>query len=116
MESVKGFCPHCGNTAPQKLLFSHSYQSVGYSSDGTKDDEGPSCTYYAAECATCGDLLLYHSFCHEHSEYNFTDADLLHPKSADLNQAVPDVVRKCYAEAARIQNTAPNAYAVMIRR
>ena len=116
MASVKGFCPHCGNTAPQSLLFSHSYTSAGYSPEGTKDEEGPPCTYYAATCATCGDLLLYHSFLDEHGEQNFTSADLMYPKSVELNDSVPDVVRKCFAEAARVQNVAPNAYAVMIRR
>jgi hypothetical protein len=115
MKAVIGFCPHCGNSAPQTLLFRHQYTTVGYSGDGIKD-EGPPSTYYAAECGTCGDLLLYHSFGDEHSEHSYSDADLMYPKSVDLPTSVPDTVRACYAEAGRIQNAAPNAYAVMIRR
>jgi hypothetical protein len=111
------FCPHCGNTTPQKLVFTHSYQGVGYDSGtGAKDEYGPPCEYYIATCSTCNDLLLYHNFIDQTDQENFSEATLVHPSNQQLPNSVPGTIRQAYAEAARIQNIAPNAYAVMIRR
>ncbi|VAW74317.1 hypothetical protein MNBD_GAMMA15-2613, partial [hydrothermal vent metagenome] len=103
------FCPHCGNTAPQTLSYSHSYDDQAYNMDGTKSDMGPPCEYFVRVCETCNNLLLYHSFLDNPPELSY-------PKSTELPLSVPKAVRECYSEAARIKNNAPNAYAVMLRR
>ena len=103
------FCPHCGNTAPQKLIYTHEYEDDAYDMDGKKSDIGPPCEYFLRSCETCNDLLLYHSFIEDEPE-------LLFPKPVKLPISVPQNVRECYSEAARIKNNAPNAYAVMLRR
>lgn len=111
------FCSHCGNTTPQRLVFTHSYEGVGYdSSTGTKAEYGPPGEYYIALCSTCNDLLLYHNFIDETDREHFSEGTLLFPSNQQLPDSVPDAVRQTYAEAVRIQKVAPNAYAVMIRR
>lgn len=111
------FCPHCGNTAPQKLKLIHNYDSVGYDAGtGEKDELGPPCTYYVALCSTCNELLLYHSFINETDDENFSKSSLLYPNNHELPNSVPNIIQQAYAEACRIQYLAPNAYAVMLRR
>jgi hypothetical protein len=111
------FCPHCGNTAPQKLVFSHSYESSGYDTiTGEKDEGGPPCTYYVAICSTCNEVLLYHSFFDENPDEYFSKSTLLYPNNHQLPNSVPNSIQQAYVEACRIQFLAPNAYAVMLRR
>jgi Domain of unknown function (DUF4145) len=112
-----GFCPHCGNRAPQNLLLKHSYTADTYSvEDGRKNEADAPCEYFIAECATCNELLVYHSFAALVPDEDFTEADLVYPTSPELHASVPEIVRVCYSEAAKVKNAAPNAYAVMIRR
>src|SRR5574341_210357 len=111
------FCPHCGNTTPQRLVFTHSYEGAGYDAGtGAKEEYGPPCEYYVAVCSTCNDLLLYHNFIDQTDAEHFSEADLIHPNNQQLPDSVPNIVQQAYAEAVRIQRLAPNAYAVMIRR
>ena len=108
------FCPHCCNTAPQRLIHSHSFYPTWYSDDGTPmpADQGAQVTHYIFECLTCNNILLYTA-----TEYDGIDnASLSYPSETDLHKSVPDDVRECYAEAKRIRNVAPNAFSVMIRR
>jgi len=114
------FCPHCGNRAPQRLLLKHDYDhpySFVLEEDGNsylEKEEGSS--YFVAVCTTCDEVLLYNQYRYKVGVENFTHADLLYPEGIELERSVPDKVRACYAEAARIRRTAPNAYVVMIRR
>lgn len=102
------FCPHCGNTAPQRLAYQHTYVTTSYAlDDENRIQDGPPCTYYVAICSTCEEILLYHSFCDECPQEHFTNAALIHPKSGDLHESVPAPVRVSYGEAARIRNVAP---------
>jgi uncharacterized protein DUF4145 len=114
------FCPHCGNRAPQRLLLKYDYEhpySLTVEEDGNSYSEKVgSSSYFVAACTTCEELLLYNHYRHQVGVENFTHADLLYPEGIELDRSVPDKVRACYAEAARIRKTAPNAYAVMIRR
>jgi len=108
------FCPHCCNTAPQRLIHSYSFYPTWYSPDGSPVPEGqsPELTHFIFECLTCHDILLYTAIASDDIE----DASLSYPSETDLHKSVPDDVRKCYGEAKRIQNIAPNAFSVMIRR
>ena len=111
------YCPSCGNTAPQRLVFLHSCDLVAYDTDtGEKSEQMLSLTYYIAICSTCGDLLLYSSMFDEEEPRQFSTAKLSFPSKSELDDSVPVAVREAYAEACRIQNIAPNAYAVMLRR
>lgn len=115
------FCPHCGNRAPQRLLlkhdYDHPYRSLVLEEDGNSYSEKEAgSSYFVAVCTTCDEVLLYNHYRHKVSAENFTHADLLYPEGIELERSVPSKVRACYAEAARIRRTAPNAYVVMIRR
>lgn len=113
------FCPHCGNRAPQRLLVKHDYRHPydrSFHEDGNVYSEEDSSTYFVAACETCNEILLYNHYTWKVSAENFLHADLVYPEGIELDKSVPDRVRACYAEAARIRKTAPNAYAVMIRR
>ncbi len=96
------FCPHCGNRAPQRLVYTHDYLPVAYTEDGKRvpDVEG---RYYVAVCETCGDLLVYDAIAKIPDPQNFAgpDSDLVWPKAAGLDQSVPQRIRECYDEAAR---------------
>ena len=111
------FCPHCGNRAPQRLVYTHDYVPEAYTDDGKRvpDMEG---RYFVAVCETCGDLLVYNAFAAMPDPQHFAgpESDLVWPKPAKLDESVPERVRECYDEAARIKSIAPNAFAVQIRR
>jgi len=73
------------------------------------------CAYYVAVCETCGEILLYRALAVPVEDKDFSLAHLIWPDPG-LHRAVPKVVTECYAEAAKIKNLAPNAFAVQIRR
>jgi len=117
METIRrvAFCPHCGNRAPQRLIHTQEYLGRGYSMDGSVDNTLP-CTYFVAVCETCNEILLYDVFCDIVEDKDFHRANLVWPNPGVLHQSVPKAIAECYAEAARIKNLAPNAFAVQIRR
>lgn len=94
------FCPHCGNTAPQ----------VAKQWMRTAD---PDLLMALAQCQTCSGVLLY-----RHTQYfgHTEGVELVWPAPGDLHKAVPDAVKKIYAEAAKIKRLAPNGFANQIRR
>lgn len=103
-------CPHCGNTAPQKLAFEHEYEDREfYDIDGAPADLSLSCRYKARICSTCEDLILYYD--DELSEWS-----IVFPSKHSLDRAVPSPIRECYEEASRIRRASPFAYAVLLRR
>jgi len=108
------FCPHCGNTAPQKVVHTHRYRSERYSPEGKKaNDPGPDMEALLCVCQTCDDVLLYDGACQWEVE---GWPSLVYPTAAQLPESIPRSVREAYAEAAAVKAKAPNAYAVMIRR
>lgn len=111
------FCPHCGNTAPQRLVFYHEYEEEAYDvTTGEKDDRAYPFTYFAAICRTCGDLLLYSANPSNDDPHKFSATQLVHPTPDNLDDSVPETVRQAHLEAMRIRSIAPNAFAVMLRR
>src|SRR5439155_12194123 len=108
------FCPHCGNTAPQRVVFRHLYESEWYDSDGKRTkDPGPQCEAIVCVCETCNQVLLYDGI--EGYEIDAWPA-LQYPQGTELHESVPSSVGEVYREAARIKRIAPNAFAVTIRR
>jgi hypothetical protein len=118
MEVIRrvAFCPHCGNRAPQRHIYTQEYLGQGYSMDGTLSDDTLPCAYYVAVCETCNEILLYHSFIDIVEDKDFHRTELIWPDPGVLHQSVPKTIAECYSEAARIKNLTPNAFAVQIRR
>ncbi|MBA7532362.1 hypothetical protein ES705_24588 [subsurface metagenome] len=108
------FCPHCGNQAPQKHIHTQEYWSEEFDDNG--EPFGLPCAYYVVVCETCDSVLLYHDEGDIVLEENFHRTTLVYPDSGTLHRSVPDIVSACYAEAVRTKRTAPNAFAVQIRR
>lgn len=110
------FCPHCGNYAPQRHIHTQLHRGKGYFLDGSLADDDLPCAYFIVACETCGQILLYHAFIDVPQDKDFHLASLVWPDPGTLDSAVPASVAQSYAEAARIKNLAPNAFAVQIRR
>lgn len=117
MEDIRkvGFCPHCGNRSPQKLIHTQGTSGTGwFISNGEEVDL--TVVYFIASCETCNHILVYRAVDDIPEDKFFTFADLEYPESGELHSSVPEVVSKIYSEALRIKNLAPNAFAVQIRR
>lgn len=107
-------CRHCGNNAPQKLLFNCSGKEAIYTEEGgTFELED---YYYLTQCETCSNVSLYTSYEFADNPENWWEGSLLYPASKDLPALIPEKVRKAYLEASRISKIAPNAFAGQIRR
>ena len=107
------FCPHCGNTAPQRQVGVHSRL------------RGPNeAQYYTlVSCETCDRGLLYLSGLPDAPAHQLINApfslegrELVWPQGNELHEAVPDPVRVCYNEACAVKRVAPNAFANQVRR
>jgi len=85
-------------------------------SEDRSDDLQEQAVEFVAVCQTCNQILVYGNL-EDLLTDGFADSDvvLLWPKFG-LNEAVPERIRSIYDEASRIQHTAPNAFAVQIRR
>jgi hypothetical protein len=110
------FCPHCGNRAPQKLVYKKHFYSYGFDMQGNKTDNDLPAAYFIAECETCHEILVYLAEAHIPDEKNFIDSSLIWPDPGFLGQGVPELIKAIYREATVIKNLAPNAFAVQIRR
>lgn len=114
-----GFCPHCGNRAPQKLLYRHHCSEIAWimRDEEDKDEESPlDAVYFIATCETCRGILLYASFDSYPEDEQFHLTRLVWPESGVSHEFIPEKVSNIYDEAERIKNIAPNAFAVQIRR
>lgn len=110
------FCPHCGNKAPQKLVYSNQYLSYGFDMQGNKTADDMPAAYFVAECETCHEILVYLAEAYIPEKNQFSDIGLIWPDPGYLGKGVPESIREIYKEAIRIINLAPNAFAVQIRR
>jgi len=121
MEPIRkvAFCPHCNNRAPQTLIHAQPFNDIAYGHLGDAEldekDYVPS-SYYVASCDTCNQILVYLDFGEQLGEGQFEKADLAWPQKKTLPKSVPRDVNRIYEEAARIQWTSPDAFAVQIRR
>jgi len=115
METIRrvAFCPHCGNRAPQRLIYTQEFLYHGYPRSASVDIPR---AYYVAVCETCNEILIYLSFVGVVEDKDFHCADLIWPDPGVLHRSVPKTIAECYIEAMRIKNLAPNAFAVQIRR
>jgi hypothetical protein len=109
------FCPHCGNTTPQRIAFEHRYRDTWFGSDGKPwaPDEGPESEAIVCICDTCEAVLLYDGVSYVESG---CWPELMYPRDTTLPKGVPVAIRDIYAEARVVKQNAPNAFAMMIRK
>lgn len=107
-------CPHCGNITQHENLFECLAPQIFYGSDGEvlKGGDKPKTNYVLLRCETCKDVSLYSKL--EFQEWEERGLD--YPSQYHLDASIPETVRTNYAEAKRIQNMSPNAFAVLLRR
>ena len=108
-----GYCPHCGNTAPQNLEGSCTHL----------DNEDGAHHFFLTQCQTCAEGLTYRHIDARntvpeisHGQFDLSKYELVWPSTNDLHACVPEAVRRIYAEASAIKTRAPNAFANQIRR
>jgi Domain of unknown function (DUF4145) len=109
------FCPHCGNTAQQKVALCQAHSTVWYSVETGErtDDDGPDCETIVCVCQTCNKVLVYSGLSRaETGEW----PDLQYPEPGRLHRTAPGPVRDIYLEAALVKAKAPRAFALLIRR
>lgn len=103
-------CPHCGNTAPQRLALEHEFENRElYEEDGSQSDFSLSSRYEARICRTCNELVLYH-------EDDISRLHVVYPAGRTLHRAIPAEIQGCYEEAGRVRRASPSSYAVLLRR
>jgi hypothetical protein len=109
------FCPHCGNRAPQRIVFEHTYRDTWYGDDGKEipHDEGPDSEAIVCICETCNGVLVYDGVTYSDSGHW---PELMYPRNTSLPSSVPGAVRRIYGEAAIVKQNAPNAFAIMVRK
>lgn len=109
------FCPHCGNRAPQEVVYTQHFLDTYWGVESGKPDEVPS-VCHVARCETCSRLLLYEAPEEVAAEQNFNELYLVWPDSGKLHPSVPKSVATIYAEAFKVKAISPASFAVQIRR
>jgi hypothetical protein len=124
------FCPHCGNVAPQRLVYEHETHAKDIDAAGNVTVAEPE-TYYLALCETCNGPLLYYL-----DIFSAEDEPAYFPGSEDEQDeepvpfyyaarvwpshgapaGLPEEVKAAYLEALRIKAVSPQLFAVQIRR
>jgi hypothetical protein len=112
--SQVSFCPHCGNTAPQSLLITHSVQISSHRVE----------VFTVAKCETCHEPLIYFGEMRKAEKtiqqgafyYGLDERALLYPRPNDLHKCVPTRILKLFRDASIIKWKAPSAFASQMRR
>jgi hypothetical protein len=88
------FCPHCSNIAPQRLLYTYTFEETRPydKSFDFKPGEGPIHRYFLAACSTCKDVLLYISAYNPCEPEDFHKCEVLYPQGVTLDDSVPATV------------------------
>ena len=110
------YCPHCGNQAPQRLLYRQTYHEKMWDADTHEPLKDAPWSSFVASCQTCGNVLVYDNPGDHTEEKQFSLCDLVYPEMPFLSSDVPRKIATSYAEASRIKAISPNAFAVLIRR
>lgn len=102
------FCPHCGNTTPQKEVYEHKYdEEVNVVGSGP---EAVDASYVVRVCGACDQVVLYHRYMDiDESE------SLVYPEMA-LGHQAPRAIHKVYREALRVRRASPSAFAALLRK
>lgn len=109
------FCPHCSNTAPQRLVHTQRYKERVWNASLREESEPASWSIFVAACETCAHILLYENYGDQLDEREFHNGELEFPKYG-LPISVPSPIRGIYDDARRIRSLNPDAFATQIRR
>jgi len=109
-----GFCPSCGNTAPQRIVHTHRYTTTWYREDGSSHRDGPDMIAHFCVCETCDAPLLYDGI--DPTEVGGNWTPLAYPTPAEYGNEVPLAVHKIYEQASKCKERAPLGFAVLIRK
>lgn len=110
-----GFCPTCGNTAPQRVVDAHLYSGTWYSEEGRPRRGLPDLYAVYCICETCDAPVLYDGI--DPRELDFPSwPQLVYPRVADYDDAVPSAVQKIYHQAISCKQQSPLAFAILIRK
>ncbi|MCY3767971.1 MAG: DUF4145 domain-containing protein [Gammaproteobacteria bacterium] len=109
------FCPHCSNTAPQELVYTQRFLESSWDTNSLQEFSSVPCSTFVATCETCYRVILYGNPTDVIPEKEFCLGELEYPKF-ELHNSVPKKIREIYDEGSRIKWTAPNLFAVQIRK
>lgn len=107
-------CPHCGNKASLKVLYTATMTEQAEVWKGEFD----SIEYYATlyQCLSCDNVLLIVSYEFDDNPSDANQGTLLYPIQKNIPEFVPVSIRSSYLEARKVEKISPTAFAVMIRR
>ena len=123
------FCPHCGNTAPQELLFhrittdcllASRLVKTGTDTNGQATYEKREefmdvpAGYYLSACPTCDCTLLYYALGNPPDPEEFEQADLVYPDFHRYAAILPTAVLARYKEAIGVLRRNPGLFAVAL--
>lgn len=105
-------CPHCGNKTPQVV----KYETTSTEKVSTRRGHIFLIDYYyfLVQCKTCNGISLYGSSEDVIDPYDLEDAHCLYPKIKTMSSNIPDVIRRSYNEAKKVEKISPTAYVILI--
>jgi hypothetical protein len=109
-----GHCPTCGNTAPQRIVYSHRHGITWYDDQGRGARGGPDIYSFLCICETCDAPVFYQGV--DPNEDGSAWPPLAYPAVSEFGSEVPRNVRKIYDEAVKCKSHSPMAYALLIRK
>lgn len=108
-------CPHCGNKTPQE--FKYVITKAEDLIDTNGEWAGAVDVYTVlTQCKTCKDSSLFGSSEFSDNPENLEEATLLYPQAKKLSDGVPEIIRKNYLEAKRIEKISPTSFVVLVRK
>lgn len=109
-----GFCPTCGNTAPQRVIHTHTYGIKWYGDSGAGHFGGPDIYAIYCICETCNAPVLYNDV--DPAENGAAWPSLAYPSVTEYGREVPLNIRITYEQAVKCKSHSPIAFAVLIRK
>src|SRR5437763_16812744 len=95
------YCPHCGNTAPQRLIHTQRYFEKAWQAHSGKGMDDAPWSAFVAACSTCGNVLVYDNPGDQTEEGRFSNCELVYPKAPFMPYSVPSNIAAAYLEAAK---------------
>lgn len=109
-------CPYCKNKTLHRVLANHIYNDHVYFTYNGKKTEVTTCDYFVV-CEGCNKPALYYTNDFLTDDFDsFEKVIMCHPNRDELNEFVPDEIKKIYSESGRILELSPSAYVTQIRK
>ncbi|MBA7684275.1 hypothetical protein ES703_92666 [subsurface metagenome] len=105
-------CQHCGNKTPQVFKFEiTSIEDVSLSDGSIHPIK---IYYFLVQCKTCEKVSLYSNWEVAADPYYLEEALCLYPKIEKISSSVPDIIRRSYNEAKKVEKISPAALVILI--